>query len=324
MWLAIRMYLLLAVLFGIVYALIVVVGSFLGVGNFLVYAGLAIVMMLVQYAIGPKMVEWTMKVRYVSGEEEPWLHRTVEDLAQRAGVPKPKVGIAQAAVPNAFAFGRSRGGSRICVTEGIRQLLSKEELRAVLGHEVSHIKNRDVMFITIISVIPTIAWYIAWSTMFSRDRDGGGAALGMIAFIIYFITNLLVLYGSRIREYAADKGSVALGEQPHDLASALYKLVYGSARLSKQQIKGVEGMKAFFATDPSRAARELTDLRVVDKDMSGTIDRQELKAIREKEVRTSRGDRLFEILSTHPNMLRRIFVLSSYKSVPRKGDITVQ
>ena len=135
--------------------------------------------------------------------------------------------------------------------------------------------------------------------------------IGLGMLILYFITNLLVLYGSRIREYYADRGSVKIGNQPHYLATALYKLAYGNARVPKEAYKRVEGVKAFFVNDPSRALTELRELKEVDTDMSGTIDADELDALRTKRVRLGIGDRLMELFSTHPNMLKRIKHLSS-------------
>ncbi|TRZ54771.1 peptidase [archaeon] len=315
MMLQIKMYLLVAALFGIIYALVSVVGTLMGIGNFLFYGVLATAMMLAQYMLGPKMVEWAMGVRYVSEKEEPELHKLVAELAKKAGVPKPRVGISKTSLPNAFAFGRWASDSRVCVTEGILKLLDKKELRAVLGHEISHIKNRDVLVITLISVVPTIAWYIAYSTMFSGNREKGNtAAIGALAFGIYFLTNLLVLYASRIREYSADSGSVKIGNEPHYLASALYKLVYGSAKTPKQELKRIEGMKAFFANDPSRAVQELSDLAEIDTDKSGHIDEKELKALQRANVSISGADRFMEILSTHPNMVKRIQALAKMES----------
>jgi len=315
MMLQIKMYLLVAALFGIIYALVSVVGTLMGIGNFLFYGVLATAMMLAQYMLGPKMVEWAMGVRYVSEKEEPELHKLVAELAKKAGVPKPRVGISKTSLPNAFAFGRWASDSRVCVTEGILKLLDKKELRAVLGHEISHIKNRDVLVITLISVVPTIAWYIAYSTMFSGNREKGNtAAIGALAFAIYFLTNLLVLYASRIREYSADSGSVKIGNEPHYLASALYKLVYGSAKTPKQELKRIEGMKAFFANDPSRAVQELSDLAEIDTDKSGHIDEKELKALQRANVSISGADRFMEILSTHPNMVKRIQALAKMES----------
>ena len=312
MWLQARMYLLLGLMFAIVYALFVAAGAYMGVGSFTLYAILAVVMLFIQYMIGPKLIELSMRIRYVSEEEAPELHQMVSDLAMKAGIKKPRIAISKVNIPNAFAFGRSVSDGRVCVTEGILKLLNKDELKAVLGHELSHIKNRDVITMTMLSVVPIICWYLAWSFMFSNRRNRGNAALlGLVAFVLYFITNLLVLYGSRIREYYADRGSVALGNQPHYLASALYKLVYGSARAPRDAIKQMEGYKAFFLNDPSRARAEINELGAVDEDMSGTVDREELMNLRGKRIKISTSDRLMELFSTHPNMLKRIRYLST-------------
>ncbi len=314
MWLQIRMYLLVAILFGILYAVLVVATG--GGAGATFYAIIASIMLFVQYMIGPKIVEWSMRVRYVSENEAPELHRMVAELAEKAGVPKPRIGISPLPVHNAFAFGRWRSDGRVCVTEQIMRLLSRDELRAVLGHEISHLKHRDVAVITLLSIVPMILWHISWSVMWSgAGRRGGGrgnaALLGLVAFILYFITNLLVLYGSRIREYYADQGSVRIGNAPHSLASALYKLVYGSARVPKDALKEMEGYKAFFASDPSRALYEIQELRALDSDLSGTIDQTELLALRSKRVAVGTAGKLMEIFSTHPNMLKRIKHLST-------------
>jgi len=198
------------------------------------------------------------------------------------------------------------------------ELLSDEELRAVLGHEMSHIKNRDVLTITLLSVIPMILYRIAWQILFygnrGRDRNSGNGTvlIGVAAFLFYFITNLLVLYASRVREYFADKGSVDLGNKPSALASALYKLVYGSARMPKEAIKDVEGMKAFFANDPSRAMKDFNDLKSLDIDKSGDISPSEMAALMNKNVKLGVGEKMMELMSTHPNMLKRIKRLSSW------------
>jgi len=320
MWsLQLRMWLLLTILFGFIYAVIVVIGrAFLHVGDFWFYLAISLVMMFIQYMIGPKIVEWTMHVRYIKKEENPKLYQMVESLAMRAQIPVPRIGIAQIDLPNAFAFGRSIKDGRVCVTRGILSLLDDAELKAVLGHELSHLKNRDVLTITLLSVIPMVMYRIAWNLLFyGRRRDsrgsGNAALIGLAAFLFYFITNLLVLYASRIREYFADRGSVALGNRPSALASSLYKLVYGSARADKESMKEVEGLKAFFVNDPSRAWKEIRDLSQLDMDKDGTLDASELELLRNKEVKLGFGDRMMEVLSTHPNMLKRIRRLSQYK-----------
>ena len=319
MWLQTRMFLLVAVLFGILYGVFVGVGTWMGAGSATIYIVLAFVFLGFQYLIGPAIVGWTMRIKWVSEKEEPELHRMVAELAEKANLPKPKVGISQLNIPNAFAYGRTQRDGRVCVTQGILKLLSKDELRAVLGHELSHIKHRDMMIITLISVIPLIMYWIAFSMMFrgafGGNRQGGGSyavLIGLGAFLLYFLTNLLVLYGSRIREYYADMGSVQLGNMPHDLATALYKLVYGNARLrNSPEMKRVEGVKAFFVNDPSRAWNEIKELSQIDRDMSGTIDYDELMELRQKEIRLGTSHKLMELFTTHPNMLKRIKHLST-------------
>jgi len=319
MWaLRFRMWLLLTILFGFIYAIFTIIGTSLHIGGFYFYLILSLVMMFIQYMLGPKLVEWSMRVKYIKRAENPRLFQMVESLAMRAQIPTPKIGIAQINLPNAFAFGRTIRDGRVCVTEGILNLLNEEELKAVLGHELSHLKNRDVLTITLLSVIPMIMYRIAWQFLFygrSRNERGGNTALiGLAAFLFYFITNLLVLYASRIREYFADQGSVLLGNQPSKLASSLYKLVYGSARMNKDSLKEVEGLKAFFVNDPSCALREIRELSQLDLDKSGTIDPSELDQLRNKTIRLKFGDRLMEVLSTHPNMLKRIKRLSEYRA----------
>jgi len=312
------MWFLVTLLFGIIYALIVVIGrSFLHVGDFSFYLVISLGMMLLQYMMGPKIVEWSMRVKYIKREENPRLFQMVESLSVRANIPMPRIGIAQIDIPNAFAFGRSIKDGRVCVTSGIMNLLNDEELKAVLGHELTHLRNHDVLTITLLSVIPMIMYRIAWQFLFfnrRRDERGGNALLiGLAAFFFYFLTNLLVLYASRIREYFADRGAVSLGNQPKALASSLYKLAYGSARLSQESLKQSEGLKAFFINDPSQGKKEVLELAQLDLDKSGTIDASELEVLRNSKIRLNLGDKMMELLSTHPNMLKRIKKLSEYK-----------
>ncbi len=314
-----RMFLLVALLFGILYGVITGIGIWTGAGNVYFYIILACAFIGLQYLVGPYIVTWTMKVKWVPEKEAPELHQMVAELAREANLPKPKVGISQLRMPNAFAFGRTQRDGRVCVTRGLLNLLDKDELRAVLGHEMSHIRNRDMLVITLLSGIPLVMYWIAWSLMlggaFGGRRQGGGGyavLIGLGAFLLYFITNLLVLYGSRIREYSADLGSVRLGNMPHHLASALYKLVYSNARLKgSEELKRVEGVKAFFLNDPSRAWNEIKELSQVDRDMSGTIDYDELMELRQKKIRLRTSDKMMELFSSHPNALKRVKHLST-------------
>jgi len=302
-----RLWLATVLLFALLYAIITAIGYYFGYGGPLTFAAFAFLIVLAQYFFGPKIVETTMGVRYVSPEEAPVLHEMVEDLAMKANIPKPKIGISETSIPNAFAYGRSKSNGHICVTRGILNLLNENELKAVLGHEMSHIRHSDMIVMTLLSVVPLICYYIFISTLFSDgDREGGAALIGIGAFAAYIVGNLIVLFVSRVREYYADEGSVELGNQPNYLASALYKLVYGSARASDDELKKVEGLKAFFANDISDAKNEINDLRSMDLDMDGSISESELAQIKYTKTRVGAGSRVMEVFSTHPNMVKRI------------------
>lgn len=314
-----RMFLLIALLFGILYGVFTGIGILTGYGSAVFYIIIAFGFLGIQYLVSPFIVGRTMRVKWVSEKEAPELHRMVAELAEKAHVPKPKVGISQLAIPNAFAFGRTQRDGRVCVTQGLLNLMSKDELKAVLGHEISHVKHRDMVIMTLLSGVPLVMYWIAvsmmWGGVSGGRRQGGGyaALIGLGAFALYFLTNLLVLYGSRIREYHADLGSVKLGSMPHHLASALYRLVYGNARFKgREELKRVEGVRAFFLNDPSRSWREIRELSQIDLDMSGTIDYDELMEVRQKEMRLSRTDKLMELFSSHPNTLKRIKHLSTF------------
>ncbi len=316
-----RMWLLVAALFAILYGVTTGLGTWFGVGDVYSYLIFALVLTGFQYLIGPSLVSMMMKIKWVSEIEEPELHRIIGELAQKARVPKPKVGISQISIPNAFAFGKSLGDGRVCITQGLKNLLTNDELKGVVGHEISHLKNRDMMIMTLLSVIPLILYYIArnliWGGRNDRKNNQGYAILiGLGAILLYFLSNLLVLYGSRIREYYADEGSVKLGNPSHYLASALYKLTYSSAKIrqdikTKEELHRVEGLKAFFLNDISLAGKEVEELKEIDKDFSGTIDQSELLALRYQEVKPSVAQSLLEIFTTHPNMLRRIKYLAT-------------
>lgn len=316
--LKLRMWLLVMVLFSIIYGIIAAIGVSAGITNFGAYAGIAIVMLFIQYMVGPKLIEWQMRIRYITNSENPRVYAMVKNLASGAGIPMPKVGVAAIGIPNAFAFGRWKSDGRVCVTEGILKVLNDDELRAVLAHEMSHLKNRDVLTVTLLSVIPIVLYHIAMNNLYygryrRRGENNSAALIGMVAMLLYFVTNLLVLYASRIREYFADRGAVSLGCAPSNLASALYKLVYGSAKADKESLQQVEGLKAFFANDPSRALNEIKELRQLDLDKSGSIDGYELSALSSKRLNMGFAEKILEVMSTHPNMLKRIKQLATYK-----------
>ncbi|RLF48023.1 MAG: peptidase [Thermoplasmata archaeon] len=301
-----------ALLFAIIYGLLVLIAYFAGYAQPIVLAVIAFIIVLLQYLISPKIVEATMRVKYIERKDMPKLYDMVERLAREANIPMPKVGIAGIDIPNAFAFGRSAKDGRVCVTRGLLKILNDEELEAVLAHEISHLKHRDMVVITMLSVIPLISYLIFWNFLWGRRRESSAVLIAFVAFLVYFITNLIVLYVSRIREYYADYGSATLTKKPHALASALYRITASTSVIPREKIKQAEGMKAFFATDPSTSKRDVVDLKQADLNLDGHIDEYEMKVFAEK-ARTTTADKLLEIFSSHPNVINRIKRLAEIK-----------
>lgn len=212
---------------------------------------------LLQYFFSDRIVLMSTGARLVTEQEEPRLYETLTRLCAIAGISRPQVAIVESAVPNAFATGRNQKNSVIAVTTGLRTMLSQEELEAVLAHELSHVKNRDVMVITLAGVISTAAFYIfrifLYSGMGSRrstGRGGGGQVLWilipLVSAAVWVVSFLLIRALSRYREFAADRGSAILTGRPSHLASALMKISGMMERVPSEDLRKVEGMNAFF------------------------------------------------------------------------------
>lgn len=213
---------------------------------------LAIGMGLVQYFFSDKMVLWSTGARVIAEDEYPELHMMVEKLCKEADLPKPKIAIMQSAVPNAFATGRSPKHAVVACTDSIMRLLTRDEMEAVIAHELSHVKNRDILTMTMASFIAMIASMIMQNYFFSamfggRDRNAGsGIVVLIVSVIVYAISTLLILALSRYREFAADRGSGLITRNPRALISALNKI---SGRMEAVPVEAkakVEGANAFF------------------------------------------------------------------------------
>jgi heat shock protein HtpX len=239
-------------LLGVIYLAFLAVLSYFGAGMIitLVFIG---GFMFLQYFYSDKMVLWSMGAKVVSEAEAPELHEIVSRLCSIAGLPKPKIAIVRSNVPNAFATGRNQKNSVVAVTTAIMQQLNKGELEAVLAHELTHVKNRDSMVLTIASFFSTIAFYFVRYLLFfgggsSRDRDSGGNILivWLVSIVVYTVSYLLILALSRYREFAADRGSAIITGQPSNLASALMKISGIMPRVPSEDLRKVEGINAFF------------------------------------------------------------------------------
>ncbi|SNR76841.1 Heat shock protein. Metallo peptidase. MEROPS family M48B [Humidesulfovibrio mexicanus] len=229
-------------LLGLLTALILFLGQAMGGRAGLVIAlGLALVMNFASYWWSDKIVLSMYKAQELSPADGPWLHAMVEELSRNAGIPKPRICLIPQDAPNAFATGRNPENAVVAVTQGIMQILSPEELRGVLAHELAHIKNRDILIQSVAAVlgaaIMSIAHMLQWGAIFGlgrRDDDEGGAsglsaiALAIIAPIAAMLIQMAI---SRSREYLADETGAAISGRPLDLANALGRLDAASRQI---------------------------------------------------------------------------------------------
>ncbi len=190
---------------------------------------LALLMNLFSFWFSDRWVLRLYRVRIVSESEQPSLHSIVFRLAKRAGLPKPKIGIAPINTPNAFATGRSPKHAAVVVTEGALRLFNEEELEGVLGHELAHVRNRDMLIGTAAAMLAAAISYLAlmgrYQLMFGRERREGNSLLYLLILILVPIAALLIrLAVSRTREYGADEEGARISGKPEALAGALAKL----------------------------------------------------------------------------------------------------
>ena len=224
--------------------------------SFILIALIAGGMALFQYFFSDKLVIASMGAKEVTPAQAPELHTMVDRLSQAMDLPKPKVYYMDTDVPNAFATGRNPKNAVVCVTSGIMRQLTTEEMVAVLGHELSHVKNRDVFVLTLASFFATIAGFITQWGLFlgmggrDDDRRGGAGAVMLVylASVVVSIVSTMILIPmlSRQRELAADRGSAVVTGAPGDLISALMKISGRMNMIPNQDLRRVESANAFF------------------------------------------------------------------------------
>ena len=273
-------------LLAALYLLFGVVLWYAGVGFSAIIVIVAI-MMLAHYFLSDKLVLMSTGAKVVSPQEAPELHSIVERLSMLADMPKPRVAIMPTPVPNAFATGRNPQNAVVAVTEGLMRQLSTQEVEAVLAHEISHVKNRDVSVMTIASFFATVASFIVQNFFFismgqDRENRGAGVLIYFVSLLVYLISFFLIRALSRYREYSADRGAAFLTGSPGMLSSALKKISGTMKRVPEQDLRQAEGMNAFYilpaltgdtfaellSTHPSLEKR-LAYLRKLEREMRG-------------------------------------------------------
>jgi heat shock protein HtpX len=290
-----------------------------------VFIGLAVALggsalfILFQYAVGPAIVAATTHLHYLKPGENPWLEKTVKEIADKSGLPMPKLATVPNNTPNAFTFGRSTSSATLAVHEGLLKQLNENEVKGVIAHELGHVKHKDYIVMTVLSALPLIAYFIAQATLYAgafsggrrNSKDNSGAALiviGVIAFIIYILTFLIVMRLSRLREHYADAYSAYVTGSPRELESALTKITYGLSISPKAP----EGARAFYIEDPAAAKQEVQHIMdhkdEYDLDHDGVLDERELELAMEKESKST-WVQMNSLFATHPPTFKRILLL---------------
>ena len=209
--------------------------------------------MFLQYFYSDKMILSSMGAKIVTESEEPELYQIVSRLCANADLPMPKIAVVKTSMPNAFATGRNQSHAVVAVTTGIMERLNRSELEAVLAHELTHVKNRDMMVMTIATFLSSIAQILVqWAPFLgggSRDRDSGNNAvlLLLVSLVVWIVSFILIRTLSRYREFAADRGSAIITGQPSNLISALKKI--SGFRVPTEDLRKVDGpVNALFIT----------------------------------------------------------------------------
>jgi len=239
------------VILGVLYVVFLSILHYLGVG-YIPLAIIATAMILAQWYLSDKIVLWSSGAKIVSKEEYPRLHEIVERLSTNNGLPKPKVAMVNSPVPNAFATGKSPKSSLVAVTTGILDVLDNDELEAVIGHELSHVRSRDVLVLTLASVFSTVAWYLVRFGLFgglqtrNRNTPGTSAIVMLVAITTWVVSFLIIRAISRYREFSADRGGAIMTGKPDKLASALLKISGKIKVIPPKELENVQKLNAFF------------------------------------------------------------------------------
>ncbi|HET6864508.1 MAG TPA: zinc metalloprotease HtpX [Solirubrobacteraceae bacterium] len=271
-------------LLGLVYAILVAALIAAGAGAVTI-AVVAAVLFGVQLFTSDKIALYSMGAKEVSPQQAPELHAMIERLCIQANLPKPRVAVALTPMPNAFAIGRSPKTATVCATTGIMDLLSPSELEAVLGHEITHVVNRDVVVMTVASFFASIAAFITqWGFLFgggfggnrdNNNNNNGFIFVILISAAVYVVSFLLLQALSRYREFAADRGSAILTGRPSALIMALRKIDSGMAQIPTRDLRAVPGELAAFYIFPPKAKQAVATLFSTHPPLEARIARLE-------------------------------------------------
>lgn len=217
--------------------------------------------LIFQYYFSDKIVLSSAGARIVNQSQAPELYGTVQRLAQQADLPMPRVAIMDTPMPNAFATGRGPRHAVVAVTTGLLHQLSQPELEAVLAHELTHVRNRDMVVMTMAGSFAAVAsWIVQWGFLFGggfggdnrRDSNNSFVIVLLVSLVVAFVSHLLVLALSRYREYAADRGGALLTGSPEQLQSALLRISGAMSSIPSRDLREAQPLSAFYIAAPKK------------------------------------------------------------------------
>jgi len=302
----------LAIIIGLSTLVFTVILILANVFDLLTLGVIVVAFNILQWLIAPYMVDAIYKVRALPENENPQLHQAVSDISRKSGIAKPKLMLAQIPLPNAFAYGSPLAGNRIAVTQGLLKNLDEGEVEAVIGHEIGHLKHRDMQVMMAISFLPALCTYIGyslmWSSMYRGNRKNGGSnsALVGIAFMAFaWVLNMFTLYLSRLREYYADRHSAGVVDGgAQKLSMGLAKIVNATKSMRKpEQQKQSLAFKSLFISDPERANTDAAAINAMQASSKSDLVQEILSQKLTTEAKIA------EAFSTHPNIIKRLRAL---------------
>ncbi len=304
-----------AIGFGIIYAVM----FYLGADTYIILL-VAFAYFIIQWYVSPKILAAASKLHYVTGSEYPQIQQFVKSAADSAKVPVPRIAIAPAKEPNAFVFGRTRRSATLVIHEGLLARLNADELKAVIEHEIGHLKHNDVIVMTMVAFIPMLAFIIAenilWAGMFNDSKNSSSyiMLLGVVAFIVYFVAELLMLSLSRARESYADSYSASATKKPGDLASALLKITASGAATPTSSHNSTVA-RSLYIVDFFNVEKDIKDLKVHINEIKELVPGIDINRL-VSEARKNRGgplNALNSMFATHPPTYKRIIDLARIK-----------